>query len=176
MRGAPFAARLIEAAGDAPPPPGLRLPRRIGEAPHGVPGPSRGAEASVDFPRHASRRRQGCPQMVVCGSRLLVRPRSRASPGALPVPGVDSSRPLRQESHAHRHGSRWAHRRSRTCCRPRVAISPATLPAPPPWMSHRPLAPLAQAQERVMTSAGPRVADGPSHPPSTGRASPPRRP
>ena len=34
----------MDVAGDAPPPPGLRLPRRIGEAPHGVPGPSRGVD------------------------------------------------------------------------------------------------------------------------------------
>jgi hypothetical protein len=32
-RGAPFAAPLVEAAGDAPPPLGLRLPRRSGEDP-----------------------------------------------------------------------------------------------------------------------------------------------
>src|SRR5262245_39505339 len=32
MRGAPFAARLIEAAGDASSLPGLRFPRRIGDA------------------------------------------------------------------------------------------------------------------------------------------------
>jgi hypothetical protein len=49
-RGAPFAARLIEVAGEAPPPMGLRSPRHIGEAHTRCPAPISPGEEVIRWP------------------------------------------------------------------------------------------------------------------------------